>query len=229
MKKRALETPILSVDLVVFSLEAGELITLVYRRKKGPFKKSWALPGVAIQADETLEQAARRALKEKGGLKSKGARRLHLEQLATFDAISRDPRGRTVSVAHMGLSIPLPLKGKSSARWVGVDKLLKSGLPFDHKEIITCALTRLRGKVRYTNVASRLLPECFRIEDLQAVYETILGYALNRTNFRGKLLKIGLIERVGELPDAVGRKGGRPPHLYCFSEEEIGAMDRDFL
>jgi len=214
---------------VVFTLEAGKLLALFHRRKQGPYKKAWTLPGVAMRVDETLEQSARRALKEKGGLKGKAARKLHLEQLASFDALDRDPRGRTVSVAHLGLTTPLPLKAKSDARWVPVDKMLASGLPFDHDEVLACAVTRLRGKVRYTNIASRLLPEFFRIEDLQAVYEAILGQPINRTNFRGKLLRIGLIERAGELPDAVGSKGGRPPHLYRFAGQQVEAMDRDFL
>ena len=229
MAKNNLAQSILSVDLVVFSMVDETLSLLVNRREADPFKDAWALPGVAVQMEETLDQAARRALKEKGGVKPKASRWLHLEQLATFDSLYRDPRGRTVSVAHLGLTLPLPLKKKSGAVWMPVEEAQRSGLPFDHGDILLSALARLRGKIRYTNIASRLLPDTFRIEELQGAYQSILGQKLNRTNFRGKLLKIGLIQRVGHLPDAVGRQGGRQPHLYRFVDEEVEALDRDFL
>ena len=229
MARKKLAQLILSVDLVVFSMVEETLTVLVNRREQGPFKHAWALPGVAVQLEETLDQAARRALKEKGGVKPKASRWLHLEQLATFDSLHRDPRGRTVSVAHLGLTAPLPLKKKSGAIWMTLEEAERSGLPFDHGDILIAALARLRGKIRYTNIASRLLGDLFRIEELQGAYQAILGSELNRTNFRGKLLKIGLIQRVGQLPDAVGSQGGRPPHLYRFADEEVEVLDREFL
>jgi 8-oxo-dGTP diphosphatase len=113
--------------------------------------------------------------------------------------------------------------------WKPVATISKGSLPFDHHAILDTALTRLRGKLRYTNIAKAFLAETFRIEELQEVYEAILGRELNRTNFRNKLLKIRLIERVRILSDAVGKQGGRPPHLYRFTQTLIEAVDRDFL
>jgi 8-oxo-dGTP diphosphatase len=219
----------LSVDLVLFSLVEGTLSVLVNRRERGPFKGARALPRATVDADETLDQACRRSMREQGGVKGKASRLLHLEQVAAFDSLGRDPRQRTVSVAHLSLAAALPLKKKIGAQWASVERVERDGLPFDQDDILAAARAWLRRRIRHTTIASRLLPETFRIETLQGIYEAFLGHGLNRTNFRGKLLKLGLIQRVGHLPEAVGKKGGRPPHLYCFSSAEVEVMERDFV
>lgn len=225
MEKNKLEKPILSVDVVVFSVREASLSVLTCIRDKEPFKNAPALPGVAVRIDETLSDAARRALSEKAGLVADD---IYLDQLATFDALYRDPRGRTVSVAYMGLMRPAGTACGESL-WKPVAEISKGSLPFDHDFVIKTATQRLQGKLRYTNIAKVLLQQSFRIEEMQRVYEAILGHSVNRTNFRSKLLKIGMIEKVRELSDAVGKQGGRPPHLYKFSRENVEAVDRDFV
>lgn len=221
-----LERPILAVDVVLFSIRHQKLHVLLYNRNKEPFSGARALPGVAVRIDETLESAGRRALSEKTAAVSAGE--VFLEQLAAFDALYRDPRGRTVSVAYMGI-FRWDGEANPGMEWKSVFEILPGSLPFDHEAIIETAVNRLRGKLKYTNIAKAFLPETFRIESLQAVYEAILQCTLNRTNFRNKLLKIELIEQVSVLSDAVGKRGGRPPHLYRFVQESIQVVDRDFL
>ncbi len=228
METYKLERPILAVDVVIFGIEEAQLQVLLHHRNEEPFRGALALPGVAVRVDETLENAARRALAEKAKWSLSVQDHIYLDQLASFDALYRDPRGRTVSVAYMGLTRTRPKNGEEVS-WKGASEMTKGSLPFDHHEIIDTAVTRLRGKLRYTNIAKGLLPETFRIEELQEVYEAILGRALNRTNFRNKLLKIQLIEQVRILTEAVGKQGGRPPHLYRFTQDLLEAIGRDFL
>jgi 8-oxo-dGTP diphosphatase len=223
-----LERSVLAVDVVLFRVDDGELAVLLHRRAQEPFADAWSLPGVAVRSAETLESAARRALLEKGGLHEASIPQLHLEQLYTFDALYRDPRGRTVSVAHIGL-VPLDDAARSAGAWRPVAAVERGSLPFDHGQILETGVNRLRGKLRYTNIAARLLPDTFRIDELQAVYEAVLGRDINRANFRNKLLRIGLIEQAGVKAEAVGRRGGRPPHLYRFTSEGVEAEERDFV
>ena len=233
MPKRSpssLERPVLSVDVVLLRLDGEHLCVLLDRRLASPFKGAWTLPGVAVRVDETLQAAARRALQEKVMLDAEQVQELPLEQLATFDALYRDPRGRTVSVAYLGLTrSAMGQRGQDGTRWSPVAGLDHKEMPFDHGEILQAAVARLRGKLRYTNIAAHLLPGTFRIEDLQAIYEAVLDRKLNRANFRNKLLRIGLIQQEGVLADAVGQRGGRPPHAYSFTREAVEARDRDFL
>lgn len=223
-----LERPILAVDVVLFAIGDDRLMVLTNQRKKDPFAGMPALPGAAVRLDEPLETAARRALAEKTDLMEDSRSSIFLDQLATFDDLDRDPRGRTISTAYMGVARN-PLEDWGKPDWRPVSGLDKDTLAFDHGKIVAAAATRLAGKLRYTNIAAGFLPAAFRIEELQAVYEAILNRPLNRTNFRNKLLKIGLIEKVRILTEAVGKKGGRPPHLYRFTQDLIEAVDRDFL
>ncbi len=227
MQEYALERPILAVDIVIFRVEAGELQVLLHRRAEEPYQGALGFPGVAARLDETLENAARRALTLKINWPSFQRYPIYLEQLATFDALYRDPRGRTVSVAYLGLTQgPAdPLNGV----WQSLEETRQGVLPFDHADMLEAAVTRLRGKVRYTNIARALLPETFRIEDLVAVYEAILAKRINLTNFRVKLLKIGMLEKVKELTDVTLRRGGRPPHLYQFTGEHYDVVEHDII
>ena len=224
-EKREIEKPVLSVDAVVFTVRGESLLVLTCVRDQDPFKNAPALPGVAVRIDETLADAAKRALSEKARLDSAD---IYLDQLATFDSLYRDPRGRTVSVAYMGLACSADMC-EDGLLWKPVAEITKGSLPFDHDFIIETAAERLRGKLRYTNIAKALLPPYFRIEEIQNVYGAILGRSVDRTNFRSKLLKIGMIEKVRELSDAVGKQGGRPAHLYRFCQEDVEAVERDFL
>ena len=85
-----------------------------------------------------------------------GSNRAYLEQLATFDEPSRDPLGRVVSVAWFALvpdgSVELATTDKYAAvAWWPVAKLPK--LAYDHAHILEVAVSRVRAKLGYSNVA----------------------------------------------------------------------------
>ena len=90
--------PALTVDCAVFGLDDEDLKVLLIQRAIERFLGTWALPGGFVHMDETLEEAARRELREETGLAD-----VFLEQLYTFGAVERDPRGRVVSVAYYAL------------------------------------------------------------------------------------------------------------------------------
>ena len=228
MNTFSLEHPVLAVDVVIFRIHKGSLETLLMQRSEDPFRGAPALPGVAVRVDETLEQAAKRTLYEKVCWPKDDQNQPYLEQLATFDALYRDPRGRTVSVAYIGIA------GHAAPElhdllWEPAAQIAQGNLPFDHALIIKTAVQRLQGKLRYTNIARAFVDETFRIEELHDVYQAILARPVNLTNLRVKLLKINLIEQVSILNDAVGKKGGRPPHIYRFVHECVKTVEREFV
>ncbi len=132
--------PSLSVDVVVFRSEGGQLQVLLVRRGRPPFAGRWALPGGFVGIDESLDDAARRELEEETGL-----RQVEVRQFYTYGDPRRDPRGRVVTVAYYAV-IPgdVPVRGgddAAEARWFTVDNLPE--LAFDHAQIIQDALQRL--------------------------------------------------------------------------------------
>jgi 8-oxo-dGTP diphosphatase len=214
-----LPRPALTVDVVIFSLREGALKALLIRRRAEPFEGSWALPGGFVHLDESLEDAAVRELSEETGIGE-----AYLEQLYTYGEPGRDPRGRVVSVAYYALVPPdAPVRSSggsdaSAAAWFPVESLPE--LAFDHAEIITYALRRLRYKLEYSAVGFELLPQDFTLSEIQHTYEMILGEKLDKRNFRRRILEAGVIEPTPRL-----RGGeGRPARLYRYREDAVAEV-----
>ena len=174
-----------TVDVVIFTIQEGRLRVLLVRRGIPPYEGTGAIPGGFILPDEGLEAAARRELEEETGVRDD----VYLEQLYTFGRPGRDLRGRVVTVAYYALiSADHGIRAGSDAaeaRWWPMDGL--PALAFDHADILEYALVRLRNKLEYTTVGFQLLPERFTLSELQQVYETILGRALDKRNLRRKI------------------------------------------
>jgi 8-oxo-dGTP diphosphatase len=211
--------PALTVDCAVFGLDEDELKVLLIERGGEPFRGKWALPGGFVRLDETLDEAARRELREEAGIED-----VFLEQLYTFGAVDRDPRERVVSVAYYALVKLSAHDAKAAtdaadARWFRVSKLPK--LAFDHAQILATALARLKGKVRYEPIGFELLPPRFTLSQLQHLYEAVLGTELDKRNFRKKVLSFGLLVPVKEK-----QTGGRhrPAQLFRFDAERYDRL-----
>lgn len=125
--------PALTVDAIVYIKEDDSYFILLIQRGQEPFIGKWALPGGFINIDERLEEACIRELKEETGLHLK-----QMEQFKTFDAIDRDPRGRTISVVYYAeVSEKIAVKGgddAENAEWFSLLNL--PAMAFDHYDIL---------------------------------------------------------------------------------------------
>ena len=216
----AYPTPIVSVDAVVFTLEDDRLKVLLHRRPKAPLKGVWALPGGFIHTDEDQDaaKAMSRILKEKTG-----ASGFYLEQLATFSGPARDPRGWSVSIAHLAL-VPREAINLSKSQDVGlIDATDLPILGFDHERIISDALARLRGKGGYSTLPASLLGETFTFTEIQKAYEAALGGPLDQSSFRRKIETLNLLEDTGETKQGVNR---RPAKVYRL-RDGVRTFDRN--
>ncbi|WP_328846568.1 NUDIX hydrolase [Streptomyces sp. NBC_00258] len=212
--KYAFEPFAVTVDLAVFTVRAGGLQVLLIERGQEPYAGHWALPGGFVLPEESAGTAARRELAEETGLSDVSG--LHLEQLRTYSEPDRDPRMRVVSVAYTALlpDPPEPRGGgdAASARWLAYAGL--GPLAFDHDRILADAHERVGAKLEYTCLATAFCPPEFTLGELQQVYETVWGTALDRPNFRRKVLATpGFVEQI---PGAARLTGGRgkPAALY---------------
>jgi 8-oxo-dGTP diphosphatase len=194
---------LVTVDAVGLRLRPGDaalqLEVLLVRRLPPPFAWQWALPGDALDADELLADCARRLLRERTGPTES-----YLEQLYTFDALDRDPRGRALSVAYWALlrmdaGEPHSQHDSADARWWSVRQLPAGGLlAFDHAQIIRAAHERLSSKLDHAPVAFHLLPPTFTMTELRRVYEAIQERPYDPTNFpramQARFLDLALVE-----------------------------------
>lgn len=207
---------LLAVDLVILTLRSAQLHVLLVERGIEPFQGAQALPGGFLNnAGEDILAAAYRELREEADLE---ASRLHLEQLGTYGAPGRDPRGRIVSVAYLAIApgLPEPVAGTDAARasWRAVDEVLSGQvkLAFDHHQILVDAVERARVKLENSALATAFCGETFTIAQLQQVYEAVWGVPLDQRNFYRKVQAVpGFIE-----PAASERRitKGRPARVF---------------
>lgn len=207
------ETPLVTVDIVVFTILQNRLKVLLIQRKQAPYEHMWAIPGGFIHVGETLEEAASRRLHEETNIDN-----IYLEQLYSFAAPQRDPRTRVITVAYTALisAEKMTLEAHANAedvQWFCVSEL--PSLAFDHQEIVDYGLERLKERLETYPIAFQLLPEKFTLTELQRVYELILGKTLDKRNFRKKILSSGILMDIGET-----KMEGyhRPAQLYSFRQ-----------
>jgi len=202
-----------SVDCVIFGYDTQRLTVALIERKNPPFVGQWALPGGFLVDNETVEQAALRELQEETGLHD-----VYLEQFRVFSKPERDPRGHVITVGFFALIASDKIKliateDAAQAQWFSAYKLPK--LAFDHDEIYTHALESLRSAIMFKPLIFKLLPKEFTLSMLQNIYEEIIGYTLDKRNFRKKFLKEGFIQETKKTTE-----GGqhRPARLYKFNK-----------
>lgn len=210
-----------TTDVAIMSIIDKSLCVLLVKRKYPPFEDHWALAGGYLTVKETLHQCATRELLEETKVEA------YIEQLYTFYSFNRDPRGPTLTVAYYSLLDYRKLQPKagSDARevtWCPVDKLPKN-MAFDHREIIKKAVERVRNKINYTNIGFELLPEKFTIPELREVFEAIVGHEINPTNFRTKLLKLGILKQTKE-KKIEGR--GQPAPIYIIDKTKFERLSK---
>lgn len=206
----------LAVDLVILTLREGRLSVLLVQRDGEPFAGAWALPGGFVQEHEDLDAAAERVFTTEARL---GEGTAYLEQVRTFGAPDRDPRGRVVSVVSMALGADLPdpagapgVETDEPAAWWPVDELDALDLAFDHARLLDVAVERARAKLEYSTLATTFLPEEFTVTQLRRVYESVWGVRLDPGNFHRKATRTsGFLD---EVQGRVEETGGRPARIF---------------
>jgi hypothetical protein len=208
--------PTLTVDLVAFRVRETQLEVLLLKRANEPFRGEWALPGGYNSAGETTTEALSRVAKTKVGLDIDTDLGF-FEQLVTVDTVARDPRGHAVSVVYVGCGYQFDLASASQVcRFWPVTALPKTA--FDHEKIIEYARSRLASKLGYSNAVSGLLAKEFTLTQLQVAYEAVLGWALDKRNFRKKILSLGMIVETG---GRWAEGAHRPAKLYRFTSSNL--------
>ena len=214
--------PSVTADCVIFGFDGLNLKVLLIQRGIEPFKGRWAFPGGFMQMDETIEECARRELREETGLVINT-----VEQFHTFSDVNRDPRERVISVAHYALVRLAEVEGgddAASAQWFAESEI--PSLAFDHDRILRMALSTLKERICFEPIGFELLPEVFTMTELQNLYEAILGVKFDRRNFYNKMIKLGILAEAEPRPDGASR---RTPSKYCFNAAKYAELkDRGF-
>lgn len=229
--------PQLSIDCVIFGYREGGLYVLV---PKLVFSDStWALPGGFVRQTEGLDEAARRILEGRTGLRD-----IYLEQFRVYGDAGRSNHhligqlkqagvhdfpgnewirenlewlsARFVSVGYYALVDMEKVKPTRTEIDVAMDWCPLDELPemiMDHGEIVAGALLALRLNFDRKLIGFNLLPEKFTMRELRELYEVVYDRPFARNNFQKKILDLNVLERLEKKFTGAANKA---PYLYRF-------------
>lgn len=208
---------LLSVDCIIFGFDNEGLKILLIKRDFEPEKGKWSLMGGFLKKDESLNKAAIRVLNFYTGLQD-----IYMEQFYAYSEVDRDPVERTISVAYYALinieNHNAELIKNYEAQWFSISKMPK--LIFDHNEMVSHAMRRLRYRTSTKPVGFELLPEKFTMRQLLELYEAILDKNLDKRNFISKINSLDILVKLNEKDMLSSRKGS---YLYKFDKEKYDA------
>jgi len=239
MNKKELN-PNVSVDCVIFGFDLEQLYVLLIdsgsTERHNPTRM--AVPGDLIYDTETLDEAARRVLKELTGIEN-----IYLEQIGAFgdpdrigkkasdrkwlESIRAMPEARVITVAYYSLVRmpnfnPKASSFAKSAGWAPVKEV--HDLAFDHYNILQSGLEQLKRKIKIQPIGFNLLPEKFTLSQLHKLYECIYDKELDKRNFRRKILNLNILTNLDEKQIGVPHK---PSQLFKFNKENYKKLSEE--
>jgi ADP-ribose pyrophosphatase YjhB (NUDIX family) len=188
---------LVAVDSIIFGFDENEreLKLLILKRNFEPAKGKWSLMGGFVKSEESLDDAAERIVAQLTGLTH-----VYMEQLYAFGDLTRDPGGRIISVAYFSLvrinEYDRKLVKEHGACWISLSEL--PDLIFDHSEMVSKALRKLRIRARTQPIGFELLPEKFTTRNLQGLYEAIYQVPFDKRKFQEKNSIDGTARKLNE-------------------------------
>jgi ADP-ribose pyrophosphatase YjhB (NUDIX family) len=213
------DSPLLTVDSVLFTIHEDALKVLLVKRSNHPCLGFWGLPGgfVDMEKDQSLEDTVIRKLVEKTAIAPP-----YIEPLICAGGAHRDKRGWSVTACYTALisyqACHTQIDSVSDAKWFNVKSLDTLSLAFDHETLIEQAHERLRQKALYSIVPAYALPEKFTLPELQRVHELILDREIQKKSFRRRIEQAELLLDTGEKQAS----GKRQAVLYRMQESAGG-------
>ncbi len=213
---------LVAVDCIILGFKENEISLLVHKREMEPAKGGLSLMGGFLQKNESLNQAATRVLTNLTGLEN-----IFMEQVGTYGEIGRDPGERVISVVYYALidlsSYDETLIKMHNAFWTNISHATE--LIFDHAQMVEDAVTILRRKASMQPIGFNLLPEKFTLTQLQTLYEAIYGQAMDKRNFRKKMLSMGFLQKTDEIDKSSSKKGA---FYYQFKEDRNELLNTSY-
>ncbi|MDR3251509.1 MAG: NUDIX domain-containing protein [Tannerella sp.] len=195
-----------AVDCIIFGFNNGKLNLLLLKRNFEPSKGKWSLMGGFVQTDESVDDAAKRVLRQLTGLEE-----VYMEQVGAFGDVERDTGERVISVAYYAL---INIDGydreqvqSHNAYWTDINELPK--LIFDHKDMVEKARDMMKRNASSKPTGFNLLPKLFTLTQLQTLYEAIYGETMDKRNFRKRVSDMEFIELTDEIDKTRSKRGAR--------------------
>jgi len=215
------------VDVVDVVIATDEGILLIKRKypikpikKEYPtYENCWALIGGHVDPGETDKKAAIREAYEETHLKVK-----IIKKIGDYDKPSprqksqgltlRDPRGNYVSHAYLAEIVGGELRADSDAKELKFFKKIPENIAFDHDEIVSYGLNKIRKDFVNVIINFNLLPEVFTLKMLQNYYEIIQDVKFEKQKFIQYIFAADILELASTKIDSINYED----QLYKFNK-----------
>ena len=225
------EKPSVTVDMVSFRFNTtvNKLQIMLVQRKRNPYRGKWALPGGFVEPNEDIESSLVREVKEETTM-TINKNKIH--RLPAVSTPGRDPRMWVItnpSIVMFNDDDKLKFKASDDANdvkffnisinkeyEVEIEGLNKNDLAFDHYEIISDCMNKLRSFLNTSELSGvyELLPKKFIGKNLLNLAKSLDAKRFDKyTNsmierlFKNNVKLIGKAKRTGS---------GPLPNLYSF-------------
>ena len=223
--------PQLSINCVIFKFD-GEVLQIPVVQPVNA--NIWSIPGGFVYQNEGINEAAKRILLEQTQIDD-----LILSQFGTFGSAEREFAKEISNYTELGFSKDIvdwlsqrfvtigyysvvgPKKNGLKAnfffkevKWINIEEANK--LALDHSVLVSEAVQTLRAELQSRPLLSSFMPETFTLPELQKLYEAILGRPVDRGNFRQRMLKSKILNKIGTTKE---KTKNRPPILYKLDEK----------
>jgi 8-oxo-dGTP diphosphatase len=207
----------LSVDVVALRYHADRGLSIgLNLRANEPHWGELALPGVLMFQDETVLEAATRALDIKLRVTLHETDYLIVNQV--HDTPKRDVRGPTVAISCIAIIHQRGHFFHWPCTWLALNADALPELPFDHNAIIASALLKLRELVwadRYALEA--LLGAEFSTGQMTRLVDAVYGEKQRRSTIHRLLTRTPFLERIEPSSIRVSGQPGRPQAWWRFT------------
>jgi 8-oxo-dGTP diphosphatase len=214
--------PIVTIDLVSFTVTDGALCVLLQQCTAPPFEGTWSLlsgpldiGGISGEQGEDITESAHRLITAHTGLPAS------VEQLHTFGRANRDPRWRALSISWIAMIGPEWADTAASHdaigtnRWFKVeDELPWIRLAFDHAEILAAGVAQLQQNLQAGTQVYDLVPQQYTVAELQSAHEAICGSAIDDRTFRRRFCRLVEDGVVVQAPGMRHRGRARPAKIW---------------
>lgn len=197
----------LEIDCVIFSLDSSGLKILLVKQADNQGRTQWRLANDCIQEGETITSTAHTIVR-----RHTGTSRYFIDQLKAFGYPCVSSLQENISIAYYGLinsghDVLESGQGNIDMKWAGIDEA--DGLNDKDRAILDFSLRELRRNICQSTVGFNLLPEKFTLLQVVHLYEKILGIEINKSNFRRKILQLGLVQDLDEKQENVVHRAAK--------------------
>lgn len=220
--------PQLSVNVALYRYFNTEIQVATIKFVFAPYT---VIPGGFVKQQESVEAAAHRVLAQHTSQKNSILREIgvfgaadrvfkkafeYFSEAGVLQSSIDQLSQRFVSIAYYSIIHHSELQTKPSplftdVHWISLKAL--DILALDHKEIVSKGHQKIANDILSQPILKSFLAEEFTLAELQGLYQCLLKRQIDRGNFRQRILKSNILEKVGK---QYRNASGRPAELYRF-------------